>query len=84
MVVKVHRTKNLIPFNFQAKRSPWVVMVIFGGSAVISGFLNLLLPETLGRPLPENLAQVKNMGRGDKIWDSATPEEEEPLISSRD
>jgi hypothetical protein len=43
---------------FQAKRNPWIVMVIFGGSSVVSGLLNLLLPETLGKPLPETLAQV--------------------------
>jgi len=67
----------------QAKRTPWVMMAIFGGSAVISGFLNLLLPETLGRPLPENLVQVKNMGRRDKIWEMEIAKEEEPLISSR-
>ena len=48
---------------FQAKRKPWVVMLIFGGSAVVSSLLNLLLPETLGRHLPETMAQARNLGR---------------------
>ena len=37
-------------------------MVIFGGSSVASGILNLFLPETLGQHLPETLAQARNMG----------------------
>ena len=53
--------------NFQAKRSPWIVMVVFGGSAVVTGLLNLMLPETLGKHLPETLAQAKNLGREDRV-----------------
>jgi len=55
-------------------------MLIFGGSSVISGLLNILLPETLGQPLPENLEQVKNLGRSKNILEEATPEEERPLL----
>ena len=43
-------------------QKPWIVMVIFGGSAVASGILNLFLPETLGKHLPETLAQARNLG----------------------
>jgi hypothetical protein len=64
----------------QAKKNPWVVMAVFGGCSVISGFLNLLLPETLGRPLPENLEQIRNLSRSRKIREEATPEEERPLL----
>ena len=38
-------------------------MLIFGGSAVLASLLNLLLPETLGRHLPETMAQARNLGR---------------------
>lgn len=38
-------------------------MVIFGGSALISGLLNLLLPETLGRQLPETIAQARSLSK---------------------
>ena len=59
------------------------MMAIFGGSSVLSGLLNLLLPETLGHPLPENLAQVKNLARGSKSEATASTEEEErPLLGS--
>ena len=54
-------------------------MVFFGGSAVISGLLNLLLPETLGQPLPETLAQTRSLSQKDKASSSAD-EEEEPLL----
>ena len=38
-------------------------MLIFGGSAVLASLLNLLLPETLGRHLPETMAQARTLGR---------------------
>lgn len=38
-------------------------MLIFGGSAVVASLLNLLLPETLGRHLPETMAQARNLSR---------------------
>ena len=69
---------------FQAKKYPWVVMVIFGGSCVASGLLNLLLPETLGRPLPENLDQIRNLGKEaeDEAETSEEEDERRPLIQN--
>ena len=64
----------------QAKKYPWVVMVIFGGSCVASGLLNLLLPETLGRPLPENLEQIRNLGKDEEA--ETSEDERRPLIHS--
>ena len=34
-------------------------LIIMGGSALLGGLLAILLPETLGAPLPENLAQAR-------------------------
>ena len=38
-------------------------MVVFGSSALISGLLNLLLPETLDRQLPETIAQARGLSK---------------------
>ena len=61
-------------------------MVIFGGSAVVSGLLNLFLPETLGRHLPETLAQAKHLGREESLLRvhplDDDDDEEEPLLRS--
>ena len=55
-------------------------MVIFGGSSVVSGLFNLLLPETLGYQLPDTLAQAKDIGiSGKKL---VLSEEETPLLHS--
>ena len=48
---------------FQVKSRPWIAMVIFGSSTVISGLLSLLLPETLGRHLPETIAQARDLDK---------------------
>ena len=37
---------------------PSVPVVVFGGTAILSGASVLLLPETAGRPLPQVLADV--------------------------
>jgi len=59
-------------------------MVIFGGSAVVSGLLNLFLPETLGRHLPETLAQAKHLGLEEALLrvPPINDDEEEPLLRS--
>ena len=59
-------------------------MVIFGGSAVVSGLLNLFLPETLGRHLPETLAQAKYLGLEEALLrvPPINDDEEEPLLRS--
>ncbi|XP_072178150.1 organic cation transporter protein-like [Diadema setosum] len=38
-------------------------LVIFGGCTVLAGFLTLLLPETQGRRLPENMQEIEESGR---------------------
>jgi hypothetical protein len=75
-----------ILFNLQAKQSPWIVMIIFGGSAVIAGLLNLLLPETLGKHLPETLVQARNLGRGDTVQAFLPFDDDEgrPLLHSEE
>ena len=41
----------------------WIPLVIFGVNAVISGLLILLLPETLGRDLPETVKDALKLGK---------------------
>ena len=41
---------------------------IMGGSALVGGALAVLLPETLGEPLPETMDDVKRMGKDAKPW----------------
>ena len=36
-------------------------MVLFGALAVASGGLSILLPETLGRPLPQTIEDAKRL-----------------------
>lgn len=43
--------------------SYWLPMAIFGGCTVLSGCLVCFLPETLGRELPETLAEAMAMNR---------------------
>ena len=50
-------------FSGLALSQPWLPMGIFGSLAFISGTLvYLFLPETLGRPLPETVAEASNLG----------------------
>ena len=41
----------------------WIPLLIFGLNAMISGFLILLLPDTLGRELPENINDALKLGK---------------------
>ncbi|XP_059480578.1 organic cation transporter protein-like [Neocloeon triangulifer] len=44
-----------------AKISPYLPLEIFGASALISGMLALLFPETLGKSLPDSVDEAKNL-----------------------
>jgi len=41
----------------------WLPMAVFAAAATLSGFLTLLLPETLGQPLPGTLQEAEHMGK---------------------
>ena len=41
---------------------------IMGGSALVGGLLAVLLPETLGAPLPETMEDVNRLGEDAKPW----------------
>ena len=43
-------------------------LMLFGSSAVLAGLLALLLPETLGRRLPQTLAEGEEMGKYEPSW----------------
>ena len=58
----------------------WLPMVIFGTFAFVSGALVFLfLPETLGQPLPETIAEATNFHADVGVEE---PDESTPLISS--
>ena len=40
----------------------WLPMAVFASSAIVSGSLTLLLPETKGIDLPRNIREAENMG----------------------
>ncbi|XP_072495103.1 solute carrier family 22 member 12 [Notamacropus eugenii] len=50
---------------------PLLPMLIYGGVSMISGFLALLLPETLNLPLPDTIQDVKSRGHRMKSAEQA-------------
>lgn len=65
--------------------------IIFASLALISGALSLLLPETLGKPMPQTLQEGEDFGKGDTACSScfgkrskaslADPEQMSPSIA---
>lgn len=49
---------------------PTLPAVIFAVIALISGFLTLFLPETLGAPMPQSIEDGERFGRGDTCFTS--------------
>ena len=45
---------------------PWVPLFIFGVVAILGSLASLLLPETLGSPLPDNFKDVENIKERNK------------------
>ena len=45
------------------KYGMWIPLIIFGMNALLSGFLILLLPDTLGRELPESIKDALKLGK---------------------
>jgi len=48
----------------QAKELPWLPGLLFGGLSTAAGLLTLLLPETLGRPLPQTIDDIEQWYSG--------------------
>ena len=46
-------------WRVQAKELPWLPGLVFGALSTVAGLLTLLLPETLGRPLPQTIDDIE-------------------------
>ncbi|KAI0241869.1 Organic cation transporter protein [Lamellibrachia satsuma] len=50
----------LAPYtSYFTRLAPWFLGVVFGSITVVGAFLMLLLPETLGRPLPQTIEEAE-------------------------
>ncbi len=47
----------------QARKVAWLPNVVFGALCLIAAIFTLLLPETLGRPLPQTIEEVEQWTR---------------------
>lgn len=47
---------------------PTIPAVIFGVIALLSGVCVMLLPETMGQPMPQSIADGENFGKGDTCF----------------
>ncbi|XP_064407780.1 solute carrier family 22 member 6-B-like [Latimeria chalumnae] len=54
-------------------------LIIFGGSAIISGFVACLLPETLNTSLPDTIEEVENRSQGNIMAEEKQRAEEVAL-----
>jgi MFS transporter, OCT family, solute carrier family 22 (organic cation transporter), member 16 len=76
---------------FQDSFDKTLPTIIFASLALISGALSLLLPETLGKPMPQTLQEGEDFGKGDTACSScfgkrpraslADPEQTSPSIA---
>ena len=56
----------------------WVPMVLFGAFGVFGGLCALLLPETLGHPLPNTFDDIEHIKKNSKpMWQCGTKEKKE-------
>jgi len=46
-----------------AEKIPWLPPILFGIMCIVAAVLTLILPETLGRPLPQTIEEVENWSR---------------------
>ena len=53
-------------FLLQARVVPWLPGILFGGLSIGVGLLVFLLPETLGKPLPQTIEDIENWSKPSK------------------
>ena len=58
-VISDHQQGDLIDGDFGTA----LPLIIFGGLSVAAGLLSLMLPETLGRKLPETVEDAKQFAK---------------------
>ncbi|XP_068617280.1 organic cation transporter protein isoform X2 [Battus philenor] len=63
---------------------PQVPTVIFGVIALISGFFTTFLPETMGQPMPQSLADGEMFGKGETCFLSCYGRNKSKLYSTQD
>lgn len=49
---------------------PKIPAIVFGIISILSGLLCLILPETMGKPMPQTLSDGENFGKGDTCFTS--------------
>ena len=54
----------MITVSFQSEIYPWLPYLIFFVCMTVSGALVIFLPETLGRPLPQTIAELESWNDG--------------------
>ena len=63
---------------------PNLHFVLFGTISLLSGYLNLRLPETQGRPLPETIADLIKMKDSKYIVSMTNPSVKYSKLSTQD
>jgi len=58
---------------------PWLPGLLFGGLSTAAGLLTLLLPETLGRPLPQTIEDIEQWYSDKKSDDVGKEQEMTPM-----
>ncbi|XP_068227220.1 organic cation transporter protein-like [Palaemon carinicauda] len=75
-VIAPYITEYLGPFV------PWMPSIIFGGGALLAGFLTMFLPETKGKPLPDTISDLEGKKMRKRRDDHEEGAEEETKLNS--
>ena len=52
----------------------WMPFLVMGGASALGGLLSLLLPDTVGSPLPDTMEDVETLKKTSKpVWKCINP-----------